>query len=330
MSTHGYVPYRPTSLAKSVLTAAKNVLAEYEAWDSPMTVRQVFYRLVAEYGYEKTERAYGSLITYIARSRRAYQHAVLEADGDETLRDEALQSAPLIPFPWIRDEKGQSVQESSYDDEADFLKTVRAAAEHMKLDRMEGQPRNIELWCEAAGMVPLMAEIAEPYGIRISSGGGYDSVTAKHRLCQRALIEKRDKNRSTLVLHIGDFDPSGEGMFETLRDDVGQMVENYNYHATFEVKRVALTEEQVIDWNVETAPPKRQDSRRRRFVAQHPRIRAHLGSDDITAQLEALTPPDLRRLMEDAIDAEIHRGAYNALRAKEEKVRKALIERLKP
>lgn len=332
-SIHGYVPYRPGKYARSVLRAVKAVLIEYEAWESPLTVRQVFYRLIAEYGYPKTEQAYGSLGGYMARSRRAYQDAVIEGVRTQGLKtkeanEAALESDVLIPFAWVRDEKGHSVQESAFDNEEDFLDSVRDWAENMKLDRMQGQDYQIELWCEAAGMVPLMREIAEPYGVRVSSGGGYDSVTAKHQLATRVVREYGNNRRPTLVLHIGDFDPSGEGMYETLRDDVGQMVADYGVPYALTVRRVALTEDQVIEWNVETAPPKPLDSRARGFVDAHPDACDHFGSEDITAQLEALTPPDLRRLMTEALEGVIDQDAYDGVLAEEREIRERLAERL--
>jgi hypothetical protein len=336
MSTHGYVPYNPNEDTRYWLKAARHVLATYEAWESPMTVRQVFYRLVAEFSYDKTEGAYGSLVNYIARSRRAFHHRALEVyRTDETLEDfsdaqsKTLDLEPtLIPFSWIRDEKGQSIAVTSYDGMDDFLENCRNAAKAMKLDRQTGQPRVIELWCEAAGMVPLMREIAGPYGIRVSSGGGYDSVTAKHNLARRTAATWLAGKRETLVLHIGDFDPSGEGMYETLNDDVSEMVWGLVGRDVFGTERIALREEQVISMNIETAPPKPQDSRRRSFVANHPQAREHFGSDNITAQLEALTPPDLRTLIVSMIDEKFDDEAYAEVRRQEDEIREELLERL--
>ncbi len=178
-------------------------------------------------------------------------------------------------------------------------------------------------------MVPLMKEIGSPWAVRVNSGGGYDSVTAKHDLAQRVLERHRELELPTVVLHIGDFDPSGEGMYETLRDDVGAMVYDYGMPETeLTVVRVALTEEQVIEMNVETAPPKEKDARRPGFVARHQAARAHFKSDDITAQLEALTPPELRQLITDQIETYINEDAYNDVLERERVVREELADQL--
>ena len=111
-------------------------------------------------------------------------------------------------------------------------------------------------------------------------------------------------------------------MFETLRDDVGEMV--HDFGAGYEyltVDRVALTEDQVIDMKVETAPPKPKDARRRGFVQRHPRIADILGTEDITAQLEALTPPELRSLMQEQIEKYIDEEVYDETLEREQGVR---------
>jgi hypothetical protein len=332
MSVHGYVAYKPKKYGAAILAGAKQVLTEYEAWESPLTVRQVFYRLVAEYGYDKTEGAYGSLVNYIARSRRAYQRRILDEIEDgasaEEARDAAINAEGLIPFSWIRDEKGQSIPTHHYEGADDFIETIQSAAKGMKLDRQSDQPRRVELWCEAAGMVPLLTEIGEPYGIRVSSGGGYDSVTAKHELARRVVRTWGQEGKETVVLHIGDFDPSGEGMFETLDEDVSEMVWDIANRGAVRFERIALREDQVIEMEIETAPPKPLDSRSRGFVAMHPEAVEHFGSEQITAQLEALKPPELTELVTAAITERINDAAYQAVLEREEEIREDLTERL--
>jgi hypothetical protein len=319
--------------AASVLKASFQILATYKAWDDPMTVRQVFYRLIAEYGYPKTEADYKSLVGWIARSRRSRQGRILELMfkkelSNEEAQETAFEDHTLIPFSWIRDEKGQSIEALTYDGYEDFLDDSCHRVKQMRLDGQDGQPQILEIWCEANGMVPLMRDIGSPWTVRVSSGGGYDSVTAKHDLAKRVL-GREGRGLPTVVLHVGDFDPSGEGMWETLRDDVGMMV--YDFGAdpdSLTIERVALTEEQVIEMGVETAPPKKKDARRRGFVERHPYIAAHLGTEDITAQLEALTPPELRSLITMQIEGYIEPEPYENVIQRESEIRDELLDKL--
>lgn len=331
-SIHGYKSYRPSPIAQKVLEASFKILFTYKAWESPMTIRQIFYRLIAEYGYPKTEKDYKSLIGWIARSRRARQGHILESLHQglsyEVAQKIAFETRWMIPFSWIRDERGQGIDSLTYDSYIDFIDDTRRRAEEMRLPAQEGQPQILEIWCEAAGMVPLMREISNPWTLRVNSGGGYDSVTAKHDLAQRVVERVDQLELPTVVLHVGDFDPSGEGMYETLRDDVTAMVNGWKVSDHWlTINRVALTEEQVMDMQVETAPPKPKDARSKGFVERHPEVVEFFGgSEDITAQLEALTPPELRQLIVEQIESYIEPAPYEDVRERESDIRERLVE----
>lgn len=117
-------------------------------------------------------------------------------------------------------------------------------------------------------------------------------------------------------------------MYETLRDDVTSMVNGWGVRDhRLTVNRVALTEVQVMDMQVETAPPKPKDARSKGFVERHPEVVEFFGgSEDITAQLEALTPPELRQLIVEQIEAYIEPVAYEDVRERESDIRERLVE----
>lgn len=342
MPVRGYAKWQPKEEARYWVSRAQVVLDEYETfW--PLSVRQVFYRLVADHGYEKSEAAYGRLTQLLGRARRA----------------------GLVPWKAIRDGGlGRSIPASFYDSEKDFLESIQDAAAYMRLDRQKGQKVVIELWCEAGGMVPILQDIAAPYGCRVNTGGGYDSVTAKHQLATRVRT-RAASGRGTLILHVGDFDGSGEDMCAVLREDaeamvasqIGMAVLNGQFDALrvpqrarptpgvgydkssaramvayslslFRVERVALTGEQVIERGVETAPPKRSDSRTAEFRRRNAWVAEELGTPHITAQLEALTPPELEELIASAIRDRLDMDAYESVLLEERVVRDSLLERL--
>src|SRR5690606_30299136 len=88
----------------------------------------------------------------------------------------------------------------------DFLRHVRELGEGYTRDKLAGQPKHLEVWCEAAGMLPQLARAAEPYSVPVYSSGGFDSLTAKKRLADRICRI----GKPTVILHLGDYDPSGE------------------------------------------------------------------------------------------------------------------------
>lgn len=334
MSVQGYADWKPKPEAVFWVNRTLEVLRDYrEYW--PLTVRQLFYRLVADHNYEKTEAAYGRLTGMLARGRRA----------------------GMVPWEAIRDGGlGRVVGAQFFEDADHFDESVRSWAKSMKLDRQRDQAVVIELWCEAGGMVPILQGIAGPYSAQVNSGGGYDSVTAKHKLAGR-VCGRAEEGLRTIILHVGDFDGSGEDMANVLRGDGGAMAttqvlrsalrdawgpEWLKHNITEEgglrafrwaeefcvVERVALTGEQVVERQVITAPPKGTDSRTAEFVRRNEWVAEELGTPHITAQLEALTPPELEEVIREAIEAHLDMDAYEAVLAEEAEVRAELLRRL--
>ena len=54
----GNAPWSPQNNALGIISRVKDIIAEYV---QRLTIRQIFYRLVGKYAYEKTERAYDRL-----------------------------------------------------------------------------------------------------------------------------------------------------------------------------------------------------------------------------------------------------------------------------
>jgi hypothetical protein len=84
-----------------------------------------------------------------------------------------------------------------------------------------------------------------------------------------------------VLLHVGDSDPSGESIFTAMTEDAGAFVEADRVLATARIiaERVALTQQQVDEYDLPSTPAKASDSRSAAWEGG-------------TCQLEAL-PPDV-------------------------------------
>lgn len=187
----GYIKdYRPQAKTRALLFDVEAVLDEYMSY-WPLTCRQIFYRLVSTISsYPKTEAFYGNLCHHLANARRAR----------------------LIPFYAIRDDGETTYNLGHFDDEEHFLRHVRRLGESYTGNKLAGQDLHLEVWCEAAGMAPQLFYVAEPYSIPVYSSGGFDSLTSKKRLANRICeIGKR-----AVILHLGDHDPSGQSIFDSV------------------------------------------------------------------------------------------------------------------
>lgn len=259
----GYADWRPQRKTRELLDQVEQVLDEYSD-HLPLTVRQIFYRLVAAHGFEKTEAAYGGLSDKLVRARRA----------------------GLIPFDTIRDDGIVTMQTSYYAGVYDFKDETAARARQYRRDRQQGQKVRIELWCEAAGMLQQLHRVAGKYSVPVFSAGGFASLTATRAIADRAI----ESSYATVLLHVGDFDPSGDSIFGSIAEDAAAFVEADRQLATqrIEAERVALTADQVEEHSLPTAPPKATDSRSAAWAGE-------------TCQLEALDPNRLAEIIDLAI-----------------------------
>jgi hypothetical protein len=271
----GFAPWSPRQETLELLARVNAVLGEYQD-HLPLTLRQIFYRLVGAHGYEKTERAYERLGEHLVRARRAR----------------------LVPMDAIRDDGGVTIMPTMWANAEEYLDAVRAQAGELMLDRTVGQETRLAVLCEAAGMAPQLARVTKPYGIGVMSSGGFDSVTEKHAFA----AELTRHSRPTEVLSIGDQDGSGVWMFAAYLEDVEAFT-----------RELAVTPEQVREFNLPTAPPKPTD--RRAFRGQ-------------TCQAEALAPDVLAGILRDAIEARIDRRTLDRVLRHERQVRRELVARL--
>lgn len=229
----GFAAWKPQAETAALLADVQQVLATYS--DSlPLTGRQIFYRLVATKGFQKTEQAYKRLLNLLNRARRA----------------------GLVPMDHIRDDGAIAAGLGRFESPAQFLAACHDWASTFELDLLQFQPQHVEVICEAGGMVPQLERVARPYGVAVRSSGGFDSTTVKHQLGKTYGALRKP----VTVLHVGDHDPSGEHICSNLAEDVGAFAAAYGCES-LQVLRVAVTADQQAAFDLPTAPPKPTDRR---------------------------------------------------------------------
>jgi len=251
---------------------------------APLTLRQIFYMLVSSYDFDKTEKSYKRLCETMNKARRAQR----------------------IPMHMIRDDGLKSRTPHGWDSKEELIETFKSSGKHFRLNRQEGQPVHLMVWCEAAGMLPQLANYCTDYGVRVLSSGGFDSVTTKHNFAAGA-----SEFREVEVLHIGDHDPSGVHMHSSLDEDLQEFVGYYG--GSISVTRLAVTPDQVELMRLPTAPPKRTDNR---------------AFEGRTTQAEAIPPRRLKDIVQRAIKTRLDFGIYNEVLERESHIRAELAKKL--
>lgn len=290
----GYMnDWSPQPHVALLLTQVQEVIEQYREYGA-MTVRQVFYRLVGQYDYQKDERAYARLCETLVKARRAQ----------------------IVDFGSIRDEPEESHRTGGYSSVAEWWRSELYHARAYRRDPHEGQNVHVELWCEAAGMAPMLAQMVRDYGVDVYSTGGFSSVTVTHSTAQRIIERAQElEGRPTMFLHVGDYDPSGESIFNAMNEDIAAFIEDEtgDVDSYFTAKRVALTEAQVEQYRLPTAPPKRSDTRSNNWVGQ-------------TCQLEAMDPATLNGVLTATVEAIIDLDELDRIRIDEKVERAQLVE----
>ena len=286
----GLSGWSPQKRTLALLDDIIEVLAELSDF-LPVTLRQLFYRLVATRLYFKDEKAYERLGETVNRARRAGR----------------------LDWDAIRSDGTTQVDPGGFDSMPHFWAAIRAAAEGYTRNPAPDQALDIEILVEAAGMVPQVSRVAGVYGVPVFSCGGFDSVTAKHDFALR-ILERARRSRPTVVLHIGDYDPSGCSIVDSTADDVVQFCADYGVPDFVRFERIAVRKEQIEAYQLITAPQKTSDVRGE-----------HMNE---TVQVEALDPPILANLVRLAIEAELDLEALDRSHREGEIERQRLIEML--
>jgi hypothetical protein len=309
----GFISWNPQPHVLDIIRKSKSVMAEYGQY-GPMTVRQIFYRLVGEHGYDKTELAYKRLAEYLVRARRAQ----------------------MISFGSIRDDGGKHSGGSyGYSSVDAFLEDLAEYSTSFHRDPTDGQPHHIIVYCEAEGMVPMLGQMVQPWAVQVTGTGGFSSVTVTHQIA----LDVVSRNKPTIFLHVGDYDPSGESIYESTCQDIGKFVAerlgaryntytgetvevdgvrfDYGVEGSFFVpRRVALTADQVEEYNLDSSPPKASDSRSASW-------------DGLAAtQAESMSPADLDTVIKAAVKEWIDEDRYEVVQREQEEARELVGDRV--
>lgn len=257
------------------------ILAEY---DMPLTLRQVYYRLVAAHVIPNTERAYKNLSARLTDGRRAGRI-------DPARITDRLREAQRVPC---------------WGDLPDFLRAVRRS---YRREKWTSQPVTVEVWCEKDALAGVLQPIADEHEVTLYVGRGYSSYSAMMDAADRIA----DAGQRTVVLYFGDFDPSGQDMPRDIRDRLAA-----DFGVEVDLRVIALTPEQIAEYDLPPAPTKKTDTRAAAFVAKH---------GDLSVELDALPPDVLQALVRDSIGGLMDLSAFaaEAEAEEEERVRLAAV-----
>lgn len=204
--------------------------------DHPMTVRQLFYRLVSEGVIEKTETEYkATVIRLLTQMRRA----------------------GAIPYGWIADNTRWMRKPRTH---SSLEAALQITAETYRRALWGNQDAYVEVWLEKDALAGVLYEITAEWDVPLMVTRGYPSLTFLHSAAE-AIAEQE---RAAFLYYFGDHDPSGVHIPERVETDLRHMAPE----ADLSFERVAVTPEQIAKWNLTTRPTKKTDTRARKFKGE--------------------------------------------------------------
>lgn len=225
---------------ESTLQLIEDVTAVLGEYDHALTLRQLFYRLVAAHVIENTENAYKGLSRTLVKARE---------EG-------------LVAIDALEDRTRSPDRSTCWGDLSAYAETVRDA---YRRDKWRTQPLHVEVWIEKDALAGLIERVTRTRDVYAYACRGYNSMTALWEAGQR--FERIAK--PVLLLYLGDFDPSGVDMTRDIRDRLDAYTT-----ADVTVRRVALTKAQIIEYELPPMPAKKSDSRAASFIDEHGEVSA--------------------------------------------------------
>jgi hypothetical protein len=258
-----------------------NDLADY--W--PLTLRQIYYRLVARQAIANRYSQYRRMSRILSDAR----------------------IAGLLPWECMEDRSRSLLSSGGWPDRRSFVADeLEKFLVGYRRDLLQSQDIRLEVWIEKDALSSIVHRAAFPLCVPVVVAKGFSSTTYVNECRDRI---ERDE-RPTTVLYYGDFDPSGwampEAMDRKLVDQLGVDREQLT------IKRCALLPEQIAAYELPEDPEamKPLDPRTKQFKRK-------FGDHISPVELDALPPDVLQTLVRESIEAEIDLQEFRLQRAAE-------------
>ena len=272
-----YKEHRFQAASLELIDKAQAILWEYYEQGYTLTLRQLYYQMVARTYLPNTMRAYkrfGKLLVDARMAGMIDWHALED-------RTRALEGNSHWPSPTA---------------------ILKAAQRAYQIDKWANQGFRIEVWIEKDALLGVIEGTCREHDVDYFSCRGYSSVSEVWKAAQRLkgyIIARQEP----VILHLSDHDPSGLDIDRDLANRLETFLE-----WPIRVKRIALLRSQVDTYHLPPNPAKLTDSRIEGYIAEHGRSSWELDALDpaVINDLISMEILDLRDDLawQEAVDVE--------------------------
>lgn len=281
------VNFRPHSLR--MIAKMVGIINDYQEQGYKLTVRQLYYQLVARDIIENTLQSYKNIASLVNDAR----------------------IAGLIDWNAIEDRTREFITNARWRGGSHILKAV---ADQFHMDMWETQERRVFVIVEKEALVGVLEDTCRNYDVPLLAARGYPSASVIQEFCDKIILPAvEENNQSVVILHLGDHDPSGLDMTR----DIDERVALFTSGTDFEIKRLALNMNQVEELKPPPNPAKATDARfaeyKRKFGTR-------------SWELDALPPNYINELLETNISRYIDSDEWARRERKIVSVKKKMLK----
>lgn len=262
-----FIPKKFGADALALLDKITTVLDTYSAQGYDLSLRQLYYQLVAANVVPNTERSYKNIGVLVSDARLA----------------------GLIDWDIIKDRGREMTQNNHWDAPRQILE---ACAAQFQVDKWADQPCYVEVMVEKQALEGVLEPVCNELDVPFTANKGYSSQSAMYEAAKRMYQRIRD-DKEVNVIYLGDHDPSGMDMTR----DVQERLRLFTHYTEGDqicvnVHRVALNMDQIGRLNPPQNPAKLTDSRADAYVREF---------GNSSWELDAIKPNDLATLVRNAV-----------------------------
>lgn len=269
----------------AVLKQANEIIGELQEQGFDLTVRQLYYQFVQRGLIPNTQSEYRKLKDAINNGRLA----------------------GLVDWDAIVDRTRMSRGIGHWRNPQDIISS--AASSYAK-DTRRTQKYYVEVWVEKDALIGIVGQIANDLDIKYFSCRGFASQTSMYDAGHR-FINQEIGDKETILLYLGDHDPSGLDMVRDIQERLGM------FGSVVRVEQIALTMDQIEEFKPPPNPAKVTDSRYEGYQ--------ELYGDD-SWELDALDPRRIETIIRDAVKSFTDETARTKIISEQEQERIQLNE----
>jgi len=226
-----------------LIDVTNRIVDEYVGQGYRLTVRQLYYQLVARAVIENTERSYKRITGLVNDARMA----------------------GLVDWDAIEDRTREFIRKGRWESGAQILRTC---VNSFHMDMWENQQTRVFCIVEKEALAGVLESVCDNLDIPLLAARGYPSSTVLREFVERDIVPLHGQ-QDIHILHLGDHDPSGIDMTRDLTERI-ELFAGVASNVT--LQRIALTMEQIDEQKPPPNPAKSTDSRfldyRKKFGSQ--------------------------------------------------------------